>query len=151
MIYMEDRINQASALSTTLSSCRIDRLVVVENRRWYEQFRLSNLLVLITIGFQCSINWSENLNCAQHLWNGEHWLLISSCRKHMCFLWCRELIKRQCSTQHFSSSPCSCLITVFLILRCSYLFLPETWERRTVFLYTVRAGIPSFSTPRPLT
>jgi hypothetical protein len=30
-----------------------------------------------------------------------------------------------CSTQHFSSSPCSCLITVIFILKCSYLFLLE--------------------------
>jgi hypothetical protein len=32
----------------------------------------------------------------------------------------------------------------------SYLFLPETWETSTVFLYTVRAGIPSLPPPRPL-
>jgi hypothetical protein len=38
--------------------------------------------------------------CAQHLWNGERWLLISSCRKHMCFLWWREIIKRRRSPQH---------------------------------------------------
>jgi hypothetical protein len=80
----------------------IDRLVVVENRWWYEQFRLSNLLVLITIGFQCSINWFENRNCAQHLCNGEQWLLIISGPKHMCFQWCRELFKRRRSPQHTS-------------------------------------------------
>jgi hypothetical protein len=85
--------------------------------RWYAQFRLSNLLVLITIGFQWSINWHENRNCAQHLCNGELWRLISSCRKHMCFQWCRELIKRRRSAQHQSA----------LLERCNRRCNGEQW------------------------
>jgi hypothetical protein len=106
--------------------------------------------VLITIGFQWSINWPENRNCALHLCNGELRRLISSCRKHMCFLWCRELIKRRCSTQHFSSSPCSCLITVIFILKVHIFFCWKSRGKSTDFLYTVRAEIPSLQTPKPL-
>jgi hypothetical protein len=122
---------RAPELCTTLSACRSNRLVVVvvvvENRRWYDEMRQwSNSCPK----HMCFLWWRELIKCQrspQHAcplpailerrcyrrWYEQCWRLISSGQNTIWFLWRRELIKRRHSSQHCplvvsNQSTCCC-------------------------------------------
>jgi hypothetical protein len=75
MISMEEGIARSLALSTTLCARCIESIglfLKIDNNMWIVS-NLAPFLVLITIGFQCSINWHENRNCTRHCRCSMYW------------------------------------------------------------------------------
>jgi hypothetical protein len=93
--------------------------------RWYEQFRCSNLLVLVTIGYQWSDKWHEHRNSAQHcpllveskrsasccwmIWRDA--TMKQLCPKHMHFIWRKQLYHCQVCAQHLCNGERQLLIS----------------------------------------